>query len=588
MPNNELDQDVVRLAKSIRKIESNDDFAARGKSGEFGGYQYTKPTWESHAKMAGLNVPLEAATREQQNQVFYTWAKKKKDEGYNIGQIASMHNAGEGRPNAYIEGNKGVNKYGVNYDTADYAKKVAEFYQQMKAQGPTQTPQTGYPAPPQIKSDEAQEVAQQPAEDKNIVQKGLEFLFPILEKKERTGLQTVADVGLSALTLIPGAGLLGLGAKGAKAAAAATKGGGLVSTVAKNAGLGYGAGTLSSLSQGNDLGTSVMPNTSNIIGGVAGGALGGLVGRGVGTASSLRASAQKDVADILSPTTKLNKKATQRLSPRLSKEVPFATSREDLASKFTAKADAVGENLEEAYSALPQDAKFEVSSLFRTLQNKIDNLMIDGKVPTASQSKVDAIEAVMKDLANITTMGAGLTSNVANIRKLRQILDAGKKDFTFTDFDTARKQAHLLLSNAIRGEFAKQYPDIGKLNADYHFWQKAAEVLEDAIQRKTGQSGLMRKGIAAGLGAVIAAPTSNPVMMGGSALVMKTLSDIIEGVGWNTLTAKTKSKIADALEKADYPKAQKLLEAALRTAPVLGARGIEGLVGTNPDQINGQ
>lgn len=132
----ELDQDVVNLAKALRKVESGENFTARGKSGEFGAYQYTPATWATHAREAGVTTPLEQASRADQNKVFYTWAKKKKDEGRNIGEIASMHNAGEGRPNAYIEGNQGVNKYGVEYDTGAYARKVAEEYQALKRSGP--------------------------------------------------------------------------------------------------------------------------------------------------------------------------------------------------------------------------------------------------------------------------------------------------------------------------------------------------------------------------------------------------------------------------------------------------------------------
>lgn len=145
-----LDQDVVSLAKAVRQVESGGNFTAQGKSGEFGGYQYTEPTWNAQAKAAGVSIPLKNATREDQNKVFYTWAEQKKKEGYNIGQIASMHNAGEGRPNAYVEGNKGTNSYGVSYDTADYAKKVADLYHQEKSQGAQGG--YGYATPPAIQN----------------------------------------------------------------------------------------------------------------------------------------------------------------------------------------------------------------------------------------------------------------------------------------------------------------------------------------------------------------------------------------------------------------------------------------------------
>lgn len=132
----ELDQDVVRLAQAIREVESGGDYAARGKSREFGAYQYTPDTWNARAsKYLGRSVPLEQASKEEQNEVQYKWMKEKKDAGYNIGQIASMHNAGEGRPNAYQEGMTGTNSYGVQYDVPGYAKKVAEAYQAKKAQG---------------------------------------------------------------------------------------------------------------------------------------------------------------------------------------------------------------------------------------------------------------------------------------------------------------------------------------------------------------------------------------------------------------------------------------------------------------------
>lgn len=139
MPENALDPDVVNLTKAIRKTESNDNFTARGASGEFGAYQYTPDTWNGVAKKYGINVPLEQASPRQQNEVTYRRVKEWKDAGYNVGQIASMWNAGEGRPNAYKENFRGVNKFGVQYDTPAYATKVATAYQGIKStQQPSQ------------------------------------------------------------------------------------------------------------------------------------------------------------------------------------------------------------------------------------------------------------------------------------------------------------------------------------------------------------------------------------------------------------------------------------------------------------------
>lgn len=133
MENTTLDPDIVRLAQATRNIESGGNPTAVGKNGEYGYYQYLPQTWNTQAKAAGINVPLKDATPEQQNEVWYKWAAAKKAQGNNIGQIASMQNAGEGKPNAYLEGNSGTNSSGVQYDTAVYAKRVATEYQKLKA-----------------------------------------------------------------------------------------------------------------------------------------------------------------------------------------------------------------------------------------------------------------------------------------------------------------------------------------------------------------------------------------------------------------------------------------------------------------------
>lgn len=150
-----LDAGAVAVAQAIRQTESNGNFTAQGKSGEYGAYQWEPATWAAQSAAAGVNVPLQDATPAQQNQVAYTQIKKWKDQGYNVGQIASMWNAGEGDPDAYLNGNKGTNSSGVSYDTQAYAQKVATAYQQYKTQQPTQngqTPVTGANTAPQSPS----------------------------------------------------------------------------------------------------------------------------------------------------------------------------------------------------------------------------------------------------------------------------------------------------------------------------------------------------------------------------------------------------------------------------------------------------
>lgn len=93
-------------------------------------FQFVPSTWKLYAKqiLGDENAPLNP-----DNELKVVQAKVSKwiDEGRTAGQIASMWNAGEGRPNAYKENWKGVNKeYGVAYDTPAYANKVINYAKQ--------------------------------------------------------------------------------------------------------------------------------------------------------------------------------------------------------------------------------------------------------------------------------------------------------------------------------------------------------------------------------------------------------------------------------------------------------------------------
>lgn len=140
-----LDPQIVNYLKATRTVESGGNFQAQGKSGEYGAYQFTEPTWNSAAKKFGVNVPLKNATPEQQNEVAYKVASQWKQEhpDWNIGNFASAWNAGEGNADAYQKNHAGVNEFGVKYNTPAYAQKVAEEYQKIKGQSDI----SGYAAP---------------------------------------------------------------------------------------------------------------------------------------------------------------------------------------------------------------------------------------------------------------------------------------------------------------------------------------------------------------------------------------------------------------------------------------------------------
>lgn len=97
-----------------------------GKSGEMKSiFQFTPATWKGYSRhVFGKEVPL---TNEAEAEVVHHKVKAWLDDGFNTEQIASMWNAGERRPDAYKQNWKGKNKYGVEYDTPAYARKVASY-----------------------------------------------------------------------------------------------------------------------------------------------------------------------------------------------------------------------------------------------------------------------------------------------------------------------------------------------------------------------------------------------------------------------------------------------------------------------------
>jgi hypothetical protein len=128
-------------------VESGGNFEAKGKSGEYGAYQFEPATWDSESQsVLGSKVPLDQATPEQQTQVAYTKIKQLKDQGMNVGQIASVWNAGN--PDAYKNNNVGTNAEGVAYDTPAYAQKVAQTYQTIKNGGQVTPEVSGTPNVP--------------------------------------------------------------------------------------------------------------------------------------------------------------------------------------------------------------------------------------------------------------------------------------------------------------------------------------------------------------------------------------------------------------------------------------------------------
>lgn len=229
--NGALDPKIVNLAQAIRQTESQGNFAAKGASGEYGAYQFMPDTWNGNAPRFGVNVPLDQATPAQQNEVAYKqlqeWSTQHPD--WNVGNFASAWNAGPGKPDAYLQNNVGTNSKGVSYDTPAYAQKVAEAYQQFKAQNAQNAPVANVPQ----QGDTSSFLGD--LSSGNVLgaaEKAGDFAFPIVSdlakdfqgSSTKSTLQQLGDAGMSALWFLPYGGIAGRVAEGAAEALGAGKG----------------------------------------------------------------------------------------------------------------------------------------------------------------------------------------------------------------------------------------------------------------------------------------------------------------------------------------------------------------------------
>lgn len=132
-----------------------------GKSGELKSiFQFTPDTWKHDAQtyLGDANAEL---TPDNETKVMTEKVGKLIDEGKTAKQIASMHNAGAGEPDAYTgrfsngHPSIGTNHYGVKFNVPAYAngvaKKAIEFYKNdlsKQAQQPAPMPQSTPAAKP--------------------------------------------------------------------------------------------------------------------------------------------------------------------------------------------------------------------------------------------------------------------------------------------------------------------------------------------------------------------------------------------------------------------------------------------------------
>lgn len=458
-----LDPSAYVLTKAIAYQEGGGQILspdAKGQSGETGIYQYQSATWNARAsQVLGPNAPsIQDATPDEQNEVTYKWVENKLNtvnpntgKNYTPAEVASMHNAGEGAPDAW-QGNKGTNVEGVQYNTKQYVQNVQKYAQQLwngKTPGttsptvPKNSLTNGYaapipPAPEPIQQPTTLGIpgTNDPSLSKSLGGNGVigdvediaGNLLPVLPdlvndvqgKSDKTALQQIGDAGMSALWFLPFGDIAeGLGAAGEAL--------GIGSNAAKTAGVigtglasGYASDVSSNLGKGKTGSAAFTPGIGTAIGGgLSAAALGGgaLYNKFLG---------QQNAVDKVQQIWEDAAGSTKSGITNMSK-----TAAKGLASNPEFLANA---------GILPETSEVNGRLVFNTGSDSQAQQVIDKRISALSELRDASLD---KGLTN--DLGGGMTIEhnppMVNFEDLRQqMLDQASKEFSGTAMSTAKSQ----------------------------------------------------------------------------------------------------------------------------------------------------
>lgn len=241
-------------------------------------------------------------------------------------------------------------------------------------------------------------------------------------------------------------------------------------------------------------------------------------------ARGLRASGERAMETALSATTKGNKIRTQNVVPRLVDERFTASSAKNAAAQAKARVQAVGQQIDDAFNALPDEAAVPLQPIAETLANRaIQKATVPGpngtRIPANPQAEkmIANAEDLVRRLgdAGTTLPDGSLSISVRALRRFKQEFDeigkqAGRfEGKTLADQSSAASQA--LAGDVARDALNTAFPEIAALNKDFSFWKNVQQVAADAALRKTGQTHAVTKGIFQATGAGLGANFGGPV-----------------------------------------------------------------------------
>lgn len=354
---------------------------------------------------------------------------------------------------------------------------------------------------------------------------------------------------------------------------------------------------LSALLTGLQGGTAEETAQAGVVSGAARPLL-GLLGRGVVAAvgkagdkgkalqqflaERMKESALHGYKEVLKPATRENKAITQRIAPEMIDRGVTGLTRERMLADAAKKVERFGGEVDAAIDALPKEAVIrtrpildhmaEAKAAFKTGEETVTRQVPSGvldqtgkpimrevseQVPIYADAKaVRTIDGLAKIVAR---HGDSMTPD--QIIKLRRIFDdqiAQAKGFHGKTLrEGSEIEAKRELAGAIRGELAKQFPDLAKVNREFSFWSNVEKVLGETVERTASQSKPLGETVVKGAlaGGAVAGGAEMVVPAATAGLLWRAT----QSTAWRTHSAVYKTKVANALSSGNWDEVARLL-----------------------------
>lgn len=274
-----------------------------------------------------------------------------------------------------------------------------------------------------------------------------------------------------------------------------------------------------------------------------------------GFATWLRARAESQYAKVFHPLGRAAKETAQENVPRVIREGYGAAtgwSLHGLAAKFDEKVTTLGKAIADEYAALDSITRTRLQPIYTDFAKWVreEAFMKNGNIKdpalyAAALEKLHDAQAAFGKFAR--------NAEPSEVWAYRKMLDkyVYKGNLTPDLSLNAASQVNEALGNVIRNQLNKQHPSVAALNDRFHLWKTAAELIQRNITNEFGKYHFMRhvtRGVFFGL------LGEESTRRGGADLreslgigVAAGLTAAFSSTAWRSVSAVTKSKIADLL-----------------------------------------